>query len=337
MTTLTDTQVVTASGGLVELGYSQITSSVSLGTTLTNVTSTLTVVCDGGPILVEFYAPSARCFGTDNMSIALFEDGVQKAEPWGESVGSASTVAATPVYLTYRLSPSAGSHTYQVRAKSNQSQQIRAGSGGTGSPAYAPAFLRVSKIVQATQWPAVTTGTIICTSTTRPASPFEGQEIYETDTDLSLTWSGSAWVQTGSIGAWTSFTPTVTGYGGLSLSNGNATIEGKYTRIGRTVHFRARWVLGSTTSFNNTNGYFFCGLPITSASQWNPGVWASLLDSGSSHYIAMPMMGDGSTSGIGVGGVFTGSTYASQAAPTVMFSWTPGDSIFWGGTYEAAS
>ena len=33
----------------------------------------------------------------------------------------------------------------------------------------------------------------VCTSTTRPASPFEGQYIYETDTDKTLFWNGSAW------------------------------------------------------------------------------------------------------------------------------------------------
>lgn len=33
----------------------------------------------------------------------------------------------------------------------------------------------------------------VCTSTTRPASPYEGQSIYETDTDKALTWDGSAW------------------------------------------------------------------------------------------------------------------------------------------------
>ena len=203
MTTLTDTQVITASGGLVELGYSQITSSVTVGTSVTNVTSTLTVVCDGGPILVEFFAPSARCFaGGDNLTFSLFEDGVQKASPWGESVSS-NDLQATPVQLQYRLTPSAGSHTYQVKAISSlsSSQQVRAGSGGTGSPAYSPAFLRVSKIVQATQWPAVTTGTIICTSSTRPASPFEGQTIYETDTDFTYTYNGSTWTLTGTLGS----------------------------------------------------------------------------------------------------------------------------------------
>jgi len=33
----------------------------------------------------------------------------------------------------------------------------------------------------------------VCTSSTRPTSPFEGQAIYETDTDLLRIWNGSAW------------------------------------------------------------------------------------------------------------------------------------------------
>ena len=34
---------------------------------------------------------------------------------------------------------------------------------------------------------------IICTSTTRPVTPFEGQEIYETDTGKLLVYYASAW------------------------------------------------------------------------------------------------------------------------------------------------
>ena len=35
----------------------------------------------------------------------------------------------------------------------------------------------------------------VCTSTNRPASPFEGQMIYETDTDILAIWNGTAWRQ----------------------------------------------------------------------------------------------------------------------------------------------
>lgn len=36
----------------------------------------------------------------------------------------------------------------------------------------------------------------VCTSSTRPASPFEGQYIYETDTNRTLVYDGGAWVMT---------------------------------------------------------------------------------------------------------------------------------------------
>lgn len=37
----------------------------------------------------------------------------------------------------------------------------------------------------------------VCTSSTRPASPFEGQTIYETDTDLVKSYNGTSWVTIG--------------------------------------------------------------------------------------------------------------------------------------------
>jgi len=94
-----------------------------------------------------------------------------------------------------RIQPPAGTYSYNVRTiYSGAGSASLAGGTGTGGN-QSPILLRASKIVTATQWPAVTTGTIICTSTTRPASPFEGQEIYETDTDLEQRWTGSAWSQ----------------------------------------------------------------------------------------------------------------------------------------------
>ena len=34
----------------------------------------------------------------------------------------------------------------------------------------------------------------VCTSTTRPAAPYEGQAVYETDTNKTLIYNGTAWV-----------------------------------------------------------------------------------------------------------------------------------------------
>ena len=36
----------------------------------------------------------------------------------------------------------------------------------------------------------------VCTSTNRPTTPYEGQVIYETDTDLTYVYNGSSWVPT---------------------------------------------------------------------------------------------------------------------------------------------
>lgn len=36
-------------------------------------------------------------------------------------------------------------------------------------------------------------GTTLCTSTTRPTSPFTGQQIYETDTGLTWVYTGTVW------------------------------------------------------------------------------------------------------------------------------------------------
>ena len=37
-------------------------------------------------------------------------------------------------------------------------------------------------------------GVTVCTSSTRPGTPFAGQQIYETNTKLSYVYSSSAWV-----------------------------------------------------------------------------------------------------------------------------------------------
>ena len=106
----------------------------------------------------------------------------------------------------------------------------------------------------------------VCTSSNRPATPFEGQMIYETDTDKVLVYNGSAWLylstpQTTEIGgAWVTFTPTWT----ASTTNpvlGNGSISGRYCQINKLVLAEYYLVMGSTTTFGS--GIYSFSFPIT--------------------------------------------------------------------------
>lgn len=192
MTALTDTQIVTASGGLVELGSVIWATTPTIdGTGVDGTASsfatplTISFVSDGGPVLVDFSAreqtTGANASGSESY-VALFLDGVFQRRLTRVQTSGTTSVAQT-CFAQARLTPSAGSHTVELK-------QFRVNANGSIGPGYAT----VSKVVSATQWPAATTGTIVCTSSTRPASPFVGQSIYETDAKQQLIWNGTSWV-----------------------------------------------------------------------------------------------------------------------------------------------
>ena len=219
MTSLTDTQVVTASGGLVELGYqstnrTNLVISATTQATAVELVST-TVVCDGSPILIELDMGVAVNAG-EYIAVNVFVDGTATYGFTG-SLNAAGRQSYSP---TARITPAAGSRTISIR-------WYRWGGSTLSSYIEGDVVLRVSKIVQATQWPAVTTGTIICTSSTRPASPFEGQQIYETDTDLEYVYNGSSWVPP------TSVTPSISNYWSSISATGfsQATVAGTPTTV----------------------------------------------------------------------------------------------------------
>jgi len=64
----------------------------------------------------------------------------------------------------------------------------------------------------------------VCTSTTKPASPYEGQVIYTTDTDLLQIWNGTAW-RTLAFGTPTNGTvlQVVHGAYGIGVTNNTST------------------------------------------------------------------------------------------------------------------
>lgn len=142
-------------GGLVELGYADSDANLAITATtaagMDNISPELTVVCDGGPIMVEFFCAGARATidasGTsDALSFALKVDGSVEEERLG-TVGNVSSGygSLTPIKLSHRLTPTAGSHTFRIGGWVTNAS--RSGYIGGGTP-YPPSWIRVSKIVQ---------------------------------------------------------------------------------------------------------------------------------------------------------------------------------------------
>jgi hypothetical protein len=101
-------------------------------------------------------------------------------------------------------------------------------------------------------------GPIPCTSSTRPASPLAGMRIFETDTLLGYIYDGTGWVMVEVIGAWPTWTPTVTQSGSVTVTVSRAV----YHRSGRKVHVMAKLVVsGSGTGGNAVQ----ISLPFTAA------------------------------------------------------------------------
>ncbi len=142
-------------GGLVELGYAENDANLGISATtgagMDNISPELTVVCDGSPIMVEFFCATARATvdgaGTsDALWFTLKVDGSVQEERLGTIGNVAGGYGSLkPVHLAYRMTPSAGSHTFRVGGW--VSNAARTGYIGGGSP-YPPAWIRVSKIVQ---------------------------------------------------------------------------------------------------------------------------------------------------------------------------------------------
>ncbi len=92
--------------------------------------------------------------------------------------------------------------------------------------------------------------TIVDTSGSLPSSgglPFKGELAYVSDTGkLQLYGVGAAWVDVFDPGGWTAFTPTFEA--GTGWAAGNASMTGKYKKIGRLVIAKLGILIGSTTT-----------------------------------------------------------------------------------------
>ena len=88
----------------------------------------------------------------------------------------------------------------------------------------------------------------VCTSTTRPTVPYEGQLIYETDTDRVAAYNGSAWVYTHSSGL--ILVKAETSFSEASTVTANDVFTSTYTNYRVIVRY-------TTTGMLNAHGIFF--------------------------------------------------------------------------------
>lgn len=170
-------------------------------------------------------------------------------------------------------------------------------------------------------------GITICTSVTRPGSPFEGQRIYETDTNRELTWDAVGWIiMAEPANAWT---PAI---GGVTVGNGLR--SGGYKRSNGMIDIWGQFTFGSTSAITAN---VTVTLPIAGFQVNNAMFDAEFLDVGTQEY---PLMVVGSTTttfearALNAAGTYAVSAALSSSVPA---TWSAGDVLSFYGRYPMAT
>lgn len=171
----------------------------------------------------------------------------------------------------------------------------------------------------------------VLTSSTRPSDPYEGQLIYETDTDRFVGNDGSAWITVMQLGVWNSWTPTWTNF-----TVGNGTVLAKYVQFGKIVHFRLAVTLGSTSAMGTDPRFT---LPVTAAADYSTtrdvlGT-AKITDTGTADFLSEIWVGSATQGRMVVNNGAVAGSYNVVSA-TVPMTWVTGDGFSARGTYETA-
>jgi len=132
-------------------------------------------------------------------------------------------------------------------------------------------------------------------------------------------------------GSYTTFTPTYT-----NLTVGNGTNEGRYLRVGNTVHVTQKLVFGSTTSITGNVSLSFPISTITNTNIANLG-GVHFLDAGVALYIGTVQQNDATsfylTTPTTTGTYLVGNDLLNATRP---FTWSTGDGFYLTYTYEVA-
>lgn len=137
-------------GGGGELGYAQITSPVSVTAGTESAGQTIVtappLALDGATaILVQFYSAQCSSPASAGHLVLTLWDGGTSLGTIGQIAPVGTAFVAIPVTVVRRLTPSAASHTYAIKAWLSQpgTGSVSAGVGGPGN--HPPAFLRISR------------------------------------------------------------------------------------------------------------------------------------------------------------------------------------------------
>ena len=181
-------------------------------------------------------------------------------------------------------------------------------------------------------------GPIYATTAARDTAipaPFAGQQAFITGTKVAYQYNGTAWVETENIGAWTTYTPTLTNI--AVGTGGSAKNEGRYIRLGSLVVFEIQIILGTSGGVVPSGAIGATLPPITQQAAARGSFSSRMRDAGTAIYLAMT---DNTTIGrVDAYAVSTSGNYASGASPssTIPFTWAAGDEVFIWGFYEAAA
>lgn len=154
----------------------------------------------------------------------------------------------------------------------------------------------------------------------------------DTNIRLNLVGKGSGEVQFNGVnasGAWESWTPSYTNF-----TLGNGTLEyAKYKQIGKTVFFKIKVTLGSTSSMGSAP---LVTLPVTAADvSVVATTWGEYNDATGGTYPAFVRINSGTTTQFRLG-YLNATPVISNASATAPFTWTTNDHFIVTGIYEAA-
>lgn len=173
-------------------------------------------------------------------------------------------------------------------------------------------------------------GTIICTSSTRPPSPHEGMQIYETDTDKLQFYTGASWSEYSRAPVENTFTPTLTQSGGSPSKTVNyARYHRNSKRITGEVHV-------TLTGSGSGSAVVIVGLPVAAVAFTGTPVIGNIwvYDSNISTAYQGSLLLVSTTTAVGWADGRTGNIGATDGP---LFTLNPNDQVAYNFSYQAAS